>query len=230
MDALPHTASRGREEEQRAGGWQAVDPGESAWSLDEADGPPGARRRLLLVSLARPPLTDTEVTWKKGARRGAGTRLDTPRGRLACRDDSLSLIGALLRTGGVARAPCGQPRLWPVGARQAAHLGRRTARCVMCCAALPALYPAPLSLACPVEAAPRTQAGGRTTGRRSGPTGTCARACASSRMMRTSTAWRMCCRRGPWRMQHMQESNAFSIDLLPTIVANCCPLPTVPHF
>jgi hypothetical protein len=69
------SASRGREEEQRAGGWQAVDPGESAWSLDEADGPPGARRRLLLVSLARPPLTDTEVTWKKGARCKAGTHL-----------------------------------------------------------------------------------------------------------------------------------------------------------
>lgn len=55
-----------REEEQR-GGWQAVDAAESAWSLDEPDGPPGARRRLLLISLAKPPLTETEVTWKKGA-------------------------------------------------------------------------------------------------------------------------------------------------------------------
>ncbi len=45
-----------------------MDPAECAWSLDEADGPPGARRRLLLVSLAKPPLTETEVTWKKGAR------------------------------------------------------------------------------------------------------------------------------------------------------------------
>ena len=58
----------GREEEQRAGGWQAVDPAESAWSLDEEDaGPSGARRRLLLVSLAKPPLTETEITWKKGS-------------------------------------------------------------------------------------------------------------------------------------------------------------------
>ena len=29
--------------------------------------PSGAWRRLLLVSLAKPPLTKTEVTWKKGA-------------------------------------------------------------------------------------------------------------------------------------------------------------------
>ena len=57
-----------REEEQR-GGWQAVDAAESAWSLDDPDGPPGARRRLLLISLAKPPLTETEVTWKKGAPR-----------------------------------------------------------------------------------------------------------------------------------------------------------------
>ena len=57
-----------REEEQR-GAWQAVDAAESAWSLDEPDGPPGMRRRLLLISLAKPPLTETEVTWKKGARR-----------------------------------------------------------------------------------------------------------------------------------------------------------------
>lgn len=54
-----------REEEQR-GAWQAVHAAESAWSLDDPDGPPGARRRLLLISLAKPPLTETEVTWKKG--------------------------------------------------------------------------------------------------------------------------------------------------------------------
>ena len=56
-----------REEEQR-GAWQAVGAAESAWSLDDPDGLPGARRRLLLISLAKPPLTETEVTWKKGAR------------------------------------------------------------------------------------------------------------------------------------------------------------------
>ncbi|KAK9831834.1 hypothetical protein WJX81_000048 [Elliptochloris bilobata] len=64
---LRRTYWRNAEEEQR-GGWQAVDAAESAWSLDEEDGPPGARRRLLLVSLAKPVLTETEVTWKKGKR------------------------------------------------------------------------------------------------------------------------------------------------------------------
>ena len=43
-----------------------VDVAESLWSLDESEDEAGKETRTLLINLVKPPLTDDEVTWKKG--------------------------------------------------------------------------------------------------------------------------------------------------------------------
>ena len=47
--------------------WEAVDVEESMWSLDADEDVQGEAIKALMVSLVKPPLTETEVTWKKGA-------------------------------------------------------------------------------------------------------------------------------------------------------------------
>ena len=61
-------ASMYRQEEGRGGTWEAVDLEESMWSLDSSEDVDGEAIRTLMISLVKPPLTETEVTWKRGAR------------------------------------------------------------------------------------------------------------------------------------------------------------------
>jgi hypothetical protein len=51
---------------ERGDGWRAVDTEESMWCLEEDEDEHGEALKTLMISLVRPPLTDTELTWKKG--------------------------------------------------------------------------------------------------------------------------------------------------------------------
>lgn len=44
-----------------------VDVEESMWSLDEEEGQDGEDCKVLMITLVKPPLTEDEVMWKKGA-------------------------------------------------------------------------------------------------------------------------------------------------------------------
>jgi hypothetical protein len=55
-----------REEEQRRRDYQVVDVPSCVWSLDEDVDGAGERCRVLMVTLARPELTEDELMWKKG--------------------------------------------------------------------------------------------------------------------------------------------------------------------
>ena len=37
------------------------------WSLDSGEEPDGEVIKTLMISLVKPPLTETEITWKRGA-------------------------------------------------------------------------------------------------------------------------------------------------------------------
>lgn len=53
------------EEARRGAAYAVVDPGECLWSLDEEE-MNGEEVRVLMVTIARPDLTEEEITWKKG--------------------------------------------------------------------------------------------------------------------------------------------------------------------
>lgn len=55
-----------RQEMERGGGWHAVDTEESMWCLEDDQDEHGEDVKTLMISLVRPPLTETEITWKKG--------------------------------------------------------------------------------------------------------------------------------------------------------------------
>ena len=60
--ALPH-----RLDEDKSADWQAIDPAESMWCLDDAaEDEEGEPAKSLMITLARPAPTESEVTWKKG--------------------------------------------------------------------------------------------------------------------------------------------------------------------
>ena len=60
--ALPH-----RSDEDKSGDWQAIDAAESVWCLDEAaEDREGEPAKSLMITLARPAPTESEITWKKG--------------------------------------------------------------------------------------------------------------------------------------------------------------------
>lgn len=46
----------------------AVNADYSTWSLDEEVSASGERSKVLSILLARPPLTEDEIKWKKGER------------------------------------------------------------------------------------------------------------------------------------------------------------------
>lgn len=48
-------------------GAQAIDPDESMWSMDDDVSQHGDDMKVLLVHLMRPPLTESEMTYKRGA-------------------------------------------------------------------------------------------------------------------------------------------------------------------
>jgi len=56
------------EEAKRKQDYRVIDVEECSWALEDDVGAGGERCRLLTVTLARPPPTDEEVTWKKGKR------------------------------------------------------------------------------------------------------------------------------------------------------------------
>lgn len=51
---------------ERGGIWRAVDTEESMWCLEDDQDEHGEDVKTLMISLVRPPLTETEITWKKG--------------------------------------------------------------------------------------------------------------------------------------------------------------------
>ena len=44
-----------------------MDVEESLWSLDEEDDAQGRPAKMLMITLVKPPLSEDEVLWKKGA-------------------------------------------------------------------------------------------------------------------------------------------------------------------
>ncbi len=56
-----------REEEKKNKEYQVVDVHESMWSLDEEDDASGQPCKVLMVSLVRPPPTEDEIMFRKGA-------------------------------------------------------------------------------------------------------------------------------------------------------------------
>lgn len=65
---LRRTYWRNRDEESRRRDYKIVDVEECCWSLEEDTDANGEDCKLLTVTLARPPLTEDEITWKKGQR------------------------------------------------------------------------------------------------------------------------------------------------------------------
>ena len=78
---IPH-AHMYRQEEGRGGTWEAVDLEESMWSLDSSEDAQGEVIKTLMISLVKPPLTETEVNWKRGAVGGSGRACCVP-GRMS---------------------------------------------------------------------------------------------------------------------------------------------------
>lgn len=46
--------------------WKAVDVDESMWCLEDDVEEAGETLKTLMISLIRPPPTESEITWKKG--------------------------------------------------------------------------------------------------------------------------------------------------------------------
>lgn len=65
LDLLHTPAVHDREEAGRRRVYAAVDVDECLWSLDEEE-LGGEAVRILMITLARPELTEEEITWKKG--------------------------------------------------------------------------------------------------------------------------------------------------------------------
>ena len=56
-----------RAELEKGGKWQAIEPAESAWCLHDAEEDEhGELMKSLMITLARPAVTESEVQWKKG--------------------------------------------------------------------------------------------------------------------------------------------------------------------
>ena len=77
------------------------------WSLDADEDAVGEAIRMLMVSLAKPPLTDTEVTWKKGA---CASLLLTNAARLLLIESGLFLVPMNGRATHPAKGKEGVPR------------------------------------------------------------------------------------------------------------------------
>lgn len=65
---LRRTYWRNHDEESKRQDYCVVDVEESCWSLEEDIDANGEDCKLLTITLARPPLTQDEITWKKGQR------------------------------------------------------------------------------------------------------------------------------------------------------------------
>lgn len=67
MPSSLSTHAFGRSDKERLGEWQAIDPTESAWCLHDGDADEGGEPvKSLVITLARPPPTESEVMWKRG--------------------------------------------------------------------------------------------------------------------------------------------------------------------
>ncbi|PSC71468.1 heat shock [Micractinium conductrix] len=65
---LERTYWRNSGEEARSRDYTVIDQAQCVWSLEEDCDASGERCKLLVLTLARPPPTEEEVTWKKGKR------------------------------------------------------------------------------------------------------------------------------------------------------------------
>eukprot|EP00887_Chlorella_sp_A99_P002814 scaffold6.g2814.t1 len=59
---------RNADDEARRRDYAVVDPLQCMWSLDEDCDAAGERCKVLMITLVKPPLSEEEVTWKKGRR------------------------------------------------------------------------------------------------------------------------------------------------------------------
>ncbi len=55
-----------RQELEKGKPWQAVDTEESMWCLEDDLDESDENVKTLMISLVQPPLTEDEITWKKG--------------------------------------------------------------------------------------------------------------------------------------------------------------------
>ncbi len=67
-----------RQELERGAKWQAIEPAESAWCLQDGEKDErGEPAKSLMITLARPPVTESEIQYKKGQRPCSDRELPT---------------------------------------------------------------------------------------------------------------------------------------------------------